>query len=155
MGEEAVVELTYYNMGKTSLSNVMVNVSGNFAQYQNNSDFGGNMASGTDDDYSCYVVPTEEGTVEGVIRIQYDDTEGNTVVEEVPFSFEATEYIPDDSEWIDEPTDEGSKIPWKAIIILAAIILAIAGALIFRKIRRKKLEQKLAIEDAEYEIEKK
>lgn len=153
-GEEACVELTFYNMGKNALSNLMVSVDGNFAQNQNNGDFVGNMTAGTDDTYTCYVVPMEEGTVEGTIKLQYDDAEGNTVVEEVPFCFEAVEYVPDDSEWTDEPVEEGTKIPWKAIIILAVIILAIVGALIFRKIRRKKLEQKLAIEDAEYEIDK-
>ena len=133
----------------------MVSVSGNFDQYQNNGDFGGNMASGTDDDYSCYIVPIEEGLVEGIISLQYDDTEGNTVVEEVPFSFEATEFVPDDmGEW-EEPEPEAPGIPWKAIIILAVIVLLAAGAIIFRKIRKKRLEKKLAIEDAAYEIEDK
>ncbi len=155
VGEETTVQLTYYNMGKNTLSNVMVSVSGNFDQYQNNGDFGGNMASGTDDDYSCYIVPIEEGLVEGIISLQYDDTEGNTVVEEVPFSFEATEFVPDDmGEW-EEPEPEKPGIPWKAIIILAVIVLLAAGAIIFRKIRKKRLEKKLAIEDAAYEIEDK
>jgi hypothetical protein len=153
-GEEACVELTFYNMGKNAISNLMVSVDGNFAQNQNNGDFVGNMAAGTDENYACYIVPMEVGAVEGVISLQYDDAEGNTVVEEVPFSFEALEFVPDDSEWEEEPVDEGTQIPWKAIIILAVIVLAVAGALIFRKIRRKKLEQKLAIEDAEYEIDK-
>ncbi len=152
-GEEACVSLKFYNMGKNALANLMVSVTGDFGQLQNNSNFVGNMASGTDEDYECYIVPNEVGTVEGTIRIQYDNEDGNIVIEEVPFSFEATEYVDDfsDEPMPEEPEKKG--VPKSIIIAAIVLVLLIIAAIVAKKILKKRNDKKLEIADAAFEAE--
>ena len=96
-------------------------------------------------------MPNEVGTVEGTIRIQYDNEDGNIVIEEVPFSFEATEYVDDwgDEEPIEEPENKG--VPKSVIIAGIVLVLAIVAGIVAKKVLKKRNDRKLELADAAFE----
>lgn len=151
-GEQAYCEIKYFNMGKTTLSNLMVDVTGNFDLFETASDFVGNFVSGAEGSFSFYPVPTEEGTVEGSFIFSYNDVEGNQIVEEVPFAFEAMEYVEDEPwDMPEEPEEEG--IPKSIIIAGIALAVLIIGFIVWRKIRKARINKKLELGDAAFELE--
>ncbi|MCR5481990.1 MAG: hypothetical protein K6F52_04265 [Clostridia bacterium] len=146
VGEMASAEVEFYNMGKSTLSNVRVTASGNFDSYESTSYFAGNMESGSSDTYTLNFVPREEGPLEGVITFTYEDADSVEQIYEMPFVFEvmaAPEW--DEEEFPEE--EEGGKIPWKIIIPCAVIALLVAGFAVWRTIRRKKMHKALQIAD--------
>lgn len=153
VGDNVSCTIKYFNMGKTTLNNLMLDVKGNFSTYESNADFVGNFTSGAKGDYDFYVIPNEEGLVEGNIIFQYDDLDGNTVVEEIPFSFEAYAFQDEPFDPGLEPEPEQKGFPKSVIIAGIALLLVIIGIIVGRKIHKKRAEKKLEIADAAFELE--
>lgn len=146
VGMPVSCELQFYNMGKTVLSNVKVNCDGNFDVAQSNSYYAGNVESGKSDTYSFSVIPKEEGKVTGTVSFTFEDVEGEAQLIEVPFEFEAMEQPPMDDGMGAEPKEE-KKIPWSLIIAAIVLTILVATFVAFKKIRKKKLDKALELDD--------
>ena len=141
--------LQFYNLGKTTLNNLMINAEGNFDVMESNSYYVGNMEGGNSDRYSFTFMPREAGPMEGKVIFTYENIDGDVIVHEVPFVFQVMEMpVWDDmAPW---PEDRGTQIPWALIIFGIAVVIAIAGVIIWQKIRKSKLNKRLEIKDAEF-----
>lgn len=152
MGNVGSASVDFYNMGKTVLSNLRINAEGDFDIMESNSYYAGNMASGANDSYSFTFIPRQVGPMEGKIIFSYEDAAGNAQTIEVPFTFQAMEMpVWDDEGMWEEPVEE-NKIPLSIIIAGIVLVLLIIGAIIFSRMRKKKRERALQLEDENYEI---
>ena len=147
VGMQSGVSVQFYNMGKTVLSNLRVTAEGDFDTPESNSYFVGNMESGKSDSYDFSFIPRAGGTMEGKIIFTYEDASGSEQVLERPFSFEVMGEMPVFNEMPpEEMGDEGNgKLKW----IIGAVILALAviGVIIWRKRRKKKINQEMEIDE--------
>ena len=148
VGNIGSAEVDFYNMGKTVLSNLRVNATGNFDVFESNSYYAGNMEGGRNDSYSFTFMPREVGPMEGVITFTYEDAAGNAQYLEVPFTFEAQEMpVWDDSDMFEDPEPEKTPIPWSIIIAAIVIVVLIIAAVIIKKILKKRKERAFELED--------
>ncbi len=153
-------ELQFYNMGKTTLENLRVNCKGNFDVSETNSYYAGNMESGKSDSYSFNFIPRELGEMTGTITFTYENANGDESIKEVPFTFEVMEMMeePMDDWMMDEPMEEEKKGMDKKYIyggIVGVIILLIAGTVIMKKIKARKMDKELNIELDDENLENK
>jgi len=137
--------LQFYNMGHTTLNNLMITAEGEFDVMQSNSYYVGNMQGGTSDTFSFSFIPRGEGPMEGKVIFTYENIDGEQIIHEVPFVFMVMEMPVWDDMWRD-PMPE-SRTPWALIIFGIAALAAVAGIVVWRKMRKKKLEKALEIED--------
>ena len=152
VGNVGSASVDFYNMGKTTLSNLRVNAEGNFDIMESNSYYAGNMESGRNDSYSFSFIPREVGPMEGVVTFTYEDAAGNAQFIEVPFTFEAMEMpVWDDPGIYEEPTVEEA-IPWSLIIAAIALVVIIVAVIVIRKILKRRKEKALELEDVAFEI---
>ena len=148
VGNIGSAEVDFYNMGKTVLSNLRVNATGNFDVFESNSYYAGNMEGGRNDSYSFTFMPREVGPMEGVITFTYEDAAGNAQYLEVPFTFEVQEMpVWDDSDMFEDPEPEKTPIPWSIIIAAIVIVVLIIAAVIIKKILKKRKERAFELED--------
>ena len=148
VGQFSFAEVQFYNMGKTTLNNLIINAEGDFDIMESNSYFVGNMESGHSDSYSFSFLPRQEGPVEGKIVFTYENDAGDKIVHEVPFVFQAMEMpVWDD---IDPFEETETSMPWALILFGIVLVLLIVGFLVFRKVRKARQEKKLEIQDASF-----
>ncbi|MBR5741083.1 MAG: hypothetical protein IKX91_00880, partial [Firmicutes bacterium] len=156
-GETTSAELPIYNMGKNTINNVKVTVSGDFDVTKNASVFVGNMAPGTSYTYKFNMVPYAGGEATGTIVVTYDDAAGNQLTEEIPFRYEVQSYEPYDP-GIDEPiigpddpaqpSSPFANLPWKWIAAGGAVVL-LALILILRGAKKRKAAKALELDDGD------
>jgi|GEM_PF-441732 len=145
--EMGSAEVDFYNTGKNTINNLSVNVEGNFDVAQSNRYYVGNMESGRSDSYTFTYIPREVGPMEGVITFTYEDGGGQQQYLEVPFVFEAMEMpVWNEMDILDE---EAKPKPWGLIIGGSVIVLVVAGLIVWRKLRKRKLHKAMEILDAE------
>ena len=148
-GSPGYSSLQFYNMGKTTLNNLMVSAEGDFDVMESNSYFVGNMEGGRSDSYTFMFIPREAGPMEGKVIFTYEDIDGEQLIHEVPFVFQVMD-MPLYEDYYPEMPNERST-PRNLIIFGVILVLATAGIIIWRKIRKAKLHKKLEIQDAEDE----
>lgn len=147
-GMQTGLSVDFYNMGKTRLNNLRVNAEGNFDTMESNSYFAGNMEPGSTDSYDFSFIPREAGLMEGKVTFTYEDASGDQQVYEKEFAFEIMEM----PNWEEEfPADEDmagekGKTPWIAIAA-GVIVLAAAVFFIIRRIRKKKMQREMEIDE--------
>ncbi len=147
-GMQSGVSVQFYNMGKTVLNNLRVTAEGDFDTPESTSYFVGNMESGKSDSYDFSFIPRNGGTMEGKIIFTYEDASGEEQMIERPFDFEVMEEMPAfDDEMLLEDMEEGTggKLPW--IIGGIVVCLAAIGIFIWRKIRKKKINREMEIDE--------
>ena len=156
-GESTSSQIQFYNMGKNTINNLKVSVSGDFNVTKNPTLFVGNMASGQSSTFKFTLMPYEGGIANGVITFTYDDAAGMQQTVEQPFSFEVQTWDEptwDEPGWDDpgmmEPVPQEKPFPWKWVGLGGGVVL-IAALLIIRKARKKKAAKALELEDAEEE----
>ena len=140
--------LQFYNMGHTTLNNLMITTEGDFDVMQSNSYFVGNMEGGTSDTFSFSFIPRQPGPMEGRVIFTYEDLDGMPIVHEVPFVFQVMEMPVWDDPWREMPEEEVT--PWNLIIFGIVAVLIIAGLIAWRQIRKARLNKRLEIEDGEF-----
>lgn len=147
-GMQSGVSVQFYNMGKTTLNNLRVTAEGDFDTPESTSYFVGNMESGKSDTYDFSFIPRKGGTMEGKIIFTYEDAAGDQQILERPFSFEIQAEMPVFDEGM-PPEDAAAKGGGKALWITlgALVVLAVAGAFVWRKIRKKKLHREMEIDE--------
>jgi hypothetical protein len=140
--------LQFYNMGHTTLNNLMITAEGDFDVMESNSYYVGNMEGGKSDIFTFSFMPRDVGPFAGKVIFTYEDLDGEQIVYEVPFEFNAMEMPDWEDMWggyVEErPT------PWALIIFGIVLVLGVAGFLVWRHIRKKRQNKKLEIQDAEF-----
>lgn len=79
MGNPATLAFEFYNMGKSPLNNVIATVEGDFTKADGNMFFLGNVAAGASSYAEFDVIPNLEGTAKGVVRITFEDSNGDKI----------------------------------------------------------------------------
>lgn len=147
-GMQSGVSVQFYNMGKTVLGNLRITAEGDFDTPESISYFVGNMESGKSDSYDFSFIPRQGGTMEGKIIFTYEDASGDEQVYERPFNFQVMDEMPD---WGGEfppeeiPQEQGRK--WPFIVGGIAVVLAAAGVVVWRKLRKRKINQEMEINE--------
>jgi len=156
VGEPVYLTSEFYNMGKVTLSNLMVKVEGDFNTKESNY-FVGNFEMGMSDYYEAPVTPLTPGETKGLLVFTFEDSAGKEHRIEKEFTVNAMESspvinpgFPMDPGMMDpgmmDPGMEGMKGPRLPIIpiaIGAGVIILIVVFIIIRKRRKKKKEMML------------
>ncbi|MFP4456388.1 MAG: COG1361 S-layer family protein [Clostridia bacterium] len=156
-GGSASLFTEFYNMGRTTIYNLMVKVEGDF-ELRNPNYFVGNFDSGSRDYLDTSLTATAPGTAEGRIIYQFEDAAGETQEIAQEFTIEVMEASnepmnPDQGEYPEEPGKypgpdgpgaiEESTPFWKSPIAWGILIAIIALIIIFRKVRKSKREKQI------------
>lgn len=154
VNENATLSFEFYNMGKSTLSNVIATIEGDFTKADGNMAFIGNVESGASEYVEFDVIPMAEGMVSGILRIVFEDSNGDEVVMTKDFEADVQgqmEWNPGDDIGPGMPELPEAKKPimptWLFVIILIAIISiipfvskAIIIAIYKRRLRMKEEE---------------
>jgi len=104
-GSTATLAFDFYNMGKSVLNNVIASVEGDFTKADGTMQFVGNVEAGNSSYVEFEVIPNVEGTAKGVLKISYENSNG----EQVEFSKDfQSEIMPSSS--VDSGIPEGGAI---------------------------------------------
>ncbi|WP_051280755.1 COG1361 S-layer family protein [Anaerovorax odorimutans] len=144
MGMPASASVQFYNMGKTVLNNLRVTAKGDFDTQESINYYVGNMEAGKSDTYDFSFIPRQGGPLEGEIIFNYEDVSGDKQTYSVPFSFEVMDEMPTFDEDMEAPQEEKSGfkkyLPW-IIGSLVAAVIAIVGIIIFKKRKKRKMQE--------------
>ena len=146
-GMQSSLSVEFYNMGKTVLNNLRVNVEGDFDAPQSNMYYVGNMETGKSDSYDFTFIPRQSGPMTGTVTFTYEDAAGNEQRYEKPFEVTIMEEVPWEDPGMMDPTETEKKIPWIPISVAGAAAVAVIGLIVWRKHRKKKREQEMEIDE--------
>lgn len=143
------VFVEFFNMGKSTLYNMMVKTEGDF-DVQDGKYFIGDFNPGSNDYYSCNIIPLVEGAQSGKVIFEFEDAVGEKHVIEKTFDFEAMEMqepVMEGPGGMDEgfneypPMEEETSQSSIGKFIVIGIVILIAGTIaivVRKKIKRKK-----------------
>lgn len=80
VGSPATLAFEFYNMGKSMLNNVIATVEGDFTNSSGNMYFMGNVMAGDRSYAEFEVIPNIEGIAYGLVKITYEDSNGDEQV---------------------------------------------------------------------------
>ena len=147
-GEQGFLQIKYYNMGKTTLNNLRIAVSGDFTIDGDSSQYVGNMANGRSDYFSFNFFPNEEGECKGKAVFTYENAQGEEQVIEKEFTLNiqpAPQYE-DPGDMPDEPV-KGPTPLWEKILIGAGVAAAAVAAIVLGKKRKKAKAEALELDE--------
>ena len=145
-GEMGYAQIKYYNMGKTTLNNLRIAVSGDFTIDGDSSLYVGNMANGRSDYFSFNFIPNGEGEMNGKAVFTYENSQGEEQVIEKEFTFNiqpAPEFNPEDMDFPVEEEKHGfAALPiWgKGLVALGALLAVILVIKGIKKHKKAKAE---------------
>lgn len=152
VGTPANLEIEFYNMGRSTMNNMMVKAEGDF-DLQNASYFKGTFQEGGNDYFSTTIIPTKEGPAEGKIIFSFEDAIGNVSEIEKPFTINAlpaaempqNDFGPGGRPDMPNPNEmeEPNQGPNKLLLIGLALLITIVALVIFLKKRKKRKLKKL------------
>ncbi len=152
VGNQSNIMFPVYNKGKTTLYNVQVDFIGD--SIEGGSTFLGKLEPGATGNVDAMVTGMAATTDDGIIiaRISYEDEAGNvSYIEKEITLFVMEPYYPeedfgyDDGFYIEDGFEEeqgGGGVFWKPIVI-AIIVLAVVGVIVWRVIARKRRNKKM------------
>ncbi|MDW7661025.1 MAG: hypothetical protein SCL54_06275, partial [Bacillota bacterium] len=146
-GQPFYIEQEFYNMGKSTMYNMMVKLEG--VQTNEGSYFVGNFEAGSSDYFSAQIFAQEMGLFEGKLVYSFEDALGNISTVEKDFSYSVIEAPVFDGEFPGGPIDPGmpmeepSNNGWVKYAIGAAILFAIVLFFILRSRKKKRLAKEL------------
>lgn len=141
--QPASVSFSLYNMGKSTVYNMMVDIEGDGLRMEEPY-YGSNVTSGSNMSADFNVIPSVSGTISANVVVTYEDVYGKQYTEKVPFQLNVMEsFVP---EQIDpgkegmnpEPQTSGVSILLIIGIILGAAVIAIIVVTQVRKARRRR-----------------
>lgn len=145
-GEPASINVSFYNLGKTQISNLKITAEGSFHTEQDPVYFLGNMEPGKSDSYSLQAFPNDPKKIDGKIIFNFDTIDGQNITMEKEFNLELNP-MPVVQEGMDNmPVEEKKKVKPLPIII-GAIIGSISGVVIYKKRKKAKENAELNIDD--------
>ena len=146
VGEEISLTLDYVNKGKSEVSNVEAEISGDVDAYNPYLRVG-NLESGKSGTIAFAVTPMLEGDNQVTVKVTYEDSNGELKERVFETTVTAMAYEPmDPGEWDEpiEPEEPKGSFPWW-IVIIAVLAAAVVTLVIWRK---KKKKARLAAEQA-------
>jgi len=153
VGQPMSISTEFYNMGKSTLYNLMVKAEGDF-QVQGSAYFVGNFDPGRTDYFDATIVPNAAGEVKGHIVFTFEDAAGKTSEIRKEFSVNAIEMnfdMPMEGMPYEEMPQEmeGGKKFYKNPIVLAgaAGIVVLAVVLFFVIRKRIKIRKELTLDE--------
>lgn len=153
IGQPIPISLEFYNMGKVTLSNLMVKIAGNFHTESPNY-FVGNFDAGNSEYYETMIIPQEPGMLEGSVIFAYEDSNGETIEVLKDFSINIIEmpvqdFPPDDFNGMDPGMQEGNlftKLLKNKILWFVVITGLGAGTFVFLR-RRASKKKAMALDE--------
>ena len=160
VGNTATCSFDFYNMGRSTLTNVIAIVEGDFTKADGSMYFIGNVDAGSSSYIEFDVIPNVEGVSKGVLKITYEDSNGDTIeASETEFECPVSSAVAFDPGMMDDnladafnpdlTTAKEAILPmWLFILIeaaVAAIFIPVTRKVIISKykakLRRKEEEQ--------------
>ncbi len=127
LGSPMPINVSFYNMGKSTLYNLLVKLEGDF-RVEGTSYYVGNFEPGKTDSFDGAVTAEVAGPVNGFLVFSYEDADGNKQELKKEISFNALEMpmeAPIDGEGMIPPQETEKKIPLWAFIVGGAVLLVI------------------------------
>ncbi len=166
-GEPINLDINFFNMGKSTMYNMLVSMEGNF-EMRDATSYVGNFEPGKSEYYSATIIPFEPGPARGKIIFSYEDSNGEKESIERELQFEVIEGMIDDGGMFpdemkpgfdgDMPGDDfmpqddnGLAGKWKYIAAGVAFVIAIVVIIVLIKRRNKK--RRAALLETEDEVE--
>jgi hypothetical protein len=135
VGNPATLSFEFYNMGRSPLNNVIATVEGDFSKADGAMYFLGNVAEGSSTFAEFDVLPNLEGTANGVLRVSFEDSNGDKIEFTKEFTTEvmpATVFDPGmenggsvDVFNPDVPVAKAAILPVWLFIIIQIVIVAV------------------------------
>lgn len=172
--EDAIINLNCANLGKSTVYNLMIKISGEGFSASQYEIFAGNIEAGRSYSGYVYLSPYGEGYVEGNVNYRYEDTDGTIYTLDQPFGFNVYS-VENTMGTIDVPMDPGfiieedlaseteenifdkiyslftdarpAQAPLWFIILVCAIPLIIAVVIITVIIKRRRRRREMEDED--------
>lgn len=157
VGVPSPVSLEFFNLGKSTVSNLMVKVEGDF-DIQGGSYFVGNFEPGRNDFFEAQISPRVEGENKGKITFLFEDANGQPGMYEKEFTMMVTTAPVDPNAGGENPDGNGGDpenpgvVPMegpKAKMIIAGILAGICAAFGGVLIYKRKMERKIALKNME------
>ena len=141
-GEEISLTLDYVNKGKSEVSNVEAEISGDVDAY-NPYQRVGNIESGKSGTIAFAVTPQLEGDNQVTVKITYEDANGEVkerVFETTVTTMAYEEFDP--GEWDEpvEPMEPEHTFPWWIVGAAAAVVTIVVGIVVSKKKKKAKLQ---------------
>lgn len=138
MGEETELLLTYVNKGKDDLANLEATVVGEGVDTPARTQYLGNITAGANGNIGFALTPMEEGDLNLVLKISYENADQQVQTREFPVTLHVTapppaEDFPDDF----DPEAEAGGFPWLPVGLAGGgvVIAGAAGFLVWKKKR--------------------
>ncbi len=149
-GQGIPVYVDFFNMGKSTLYNLMVKAEGDFGG-ENNSYFAGNVEPGRSDYYEGMIVPQNPGKLDGKIVFSYEDEAGNEHKVEKEFTLNVSDMqqqnmdpgqMERNMQGMMPPEMEQKSGPGILVIIGIALAVAAVAVVIIILVRKKRYSKK-------------
>lgn len=146
-GQPLPIMVEFYNMGKSTLNNLMVKYEGDM-ESQGSNFFVGNFEPGRSEYYEVTVIPSAEGEAKGSIVFTFEDSTGKNIEEREDFKVTVNSMPQGDmfpgmegmegagKDQFNRPA--GGLPPILKIAVVLGVLLIIAGIIVFIVVRRRK-----------------
>ena len=136
VGEEAEISLAYVNKGKDDIANVEATVVGDSVDTPARTQYLGNITAGSSGNIGFALTPTQEGEVDLVLKISYENANQELQTREFPLTLQVQEPVIDDL-GEDIPMEEPASFPW-LWVCLGGGAAAAAAAVVLMQVRKRK-----------------
>ncbi len=143
VGNPLPVGIEFFNMGKTTLYNLMVKLEGSFRS-ENGSYFVGNFESGKSDNFDGTIIPEAAGEISGKLIFSFEDENGKKTEMEKEIALTVMEPpimdegMPPPDEQLPEDQTKISILVWVAIAVGVVVVATIVFVIIRRRIKKRK-----------------
>lgn len=149
VGNPIPVNVSFYNMGKSTLYNLMIKLEGKF-KVEGSSYFVGNFEPGKTDSFDGTIIPDAPGTISGSVLFTYEDAAGKAYEVRKEISANVTEMpMPPEPGMDGQPPVDGSekKIPLWAYIAGGVVGLALIVIIVLVIRKRIKARKELMFDE--------
>ncbi|WP_215493269.1 COG1361 S-layer family protein [Fenollaria sporofastidiosus] len=155
VGDNIPITCNFYNTGKVTLYNFKVTLTADNATVNNGTYYIGNFNPGGQDVYEGTIMPNEAGELKAKVKFTYEDSTGEVKEKEEELNITVEEAPPMDPnagpDGMPMPDGAMGETPWfkKPLfyIPVALIILGAIGFVVFKKLKNKKKEKDLNIDE--------
>lgn len=155
VGDNIPITANFYNTGKVTLYNFKVTLTADNATVNNGTYYIGNFNSGGQDVYEGSIMPNEPGEIKGKLKFTYEDSTGEVKEKEEDINITVEEAPPVDEnagpDGMPMPDGAMGEAPWYKkplfIVPVALVILGAIGFVVFKKLKNKKKEKDLKIDE--------
>ena len=134
VGEEAEISLAYVNKGKDDIANVEATVVGDSVDTPARTQYLGNITAGSSGNIGFALTPTQEGEVDLVLKISYENANQELQTREFPLTLQVQEPVIDDL-GEDIPMEEPASFPWLWVCLGGG---AAAAAVVLMQVHKRK-----------------